>query len=216
MPNAQPLTVAIVDDDADIRDALQWILNNSEGFACTGVFKNCGEAVAGLASAQALPDVVLMDISMPGQSGIECVKLLKESYPNLPVVMQTVHGSDDLIFESLRAGACGYILKKTPADRLLQAIRDAHEGGAPMSGEVARKVLDFFQKPQPDPAIATLSERELDVLRLLIDGHSYKAIADRLFLSVHTVRFHLHNIYEKLHVSSRMEAVAKAMKHKWF
>jgi DNA-binding NarL/FixJ family response regulator len=215
MPNSLPLRVAIVDDDADIRDTLHWIFDNTEGFACFGVFKNCTEAVAGLAGDH-LPDVVLMDISMPGQSGVECVRILREQHPTLRIVMQTVHSSDDMIFDSLRAGASGYILKKTPVDRLLQAIRDAHEGGAPMSGEVARKVLDFFQQPKSDPSVDGLSDREQDVLRLLIEGHSYKAIADRLFLSVHTVRFHLHNIYEKLHVTSRMEAVAKAMKHKWF
>lgn len=212
----KPLTVAIVDDDADIRDALQWILDNTSGFTCTGVFKTCNEAVTGLKAATELPDVVLMDIGLPGLSGVECVKMLKQQYPSLRIVMQTVHSSADMIFDSLRAGASGYILKKTPADRLLQAIQDAHEGGAPMSGEVARKVFDFFQKPKADPSIDGLSEREMDVLRLLIEGHSYKVIAERLFLSVHTVRFHLHNIYEKLHVGSRMEAVAKAMKHKWF
>lgn len=216
MPNTLPLAVAVVDDDADIRDALRWILNHAEGFVCAGVFKNCGEAVSALESATTLPDVVLMDIGMPGQSGVACVKILKSSHPELRIVMQTVHSSDDLIFDSLRAGACGYILKKTPSERLLQAIRDAHEGGVPMSGEVARKVLDFFQKPTTDPAFGSLSERELDVLRLLIEGHSYKVIAGQLFLSAHTVRFHLHNIYKKLHVGSRMEAVAKAMKHKWF
>lgn len=215
MPNSLPLRVAIVDDDADIRDTLHWILDNTAGFACFGVFKNCLEAVTGLAGGS-LPDVVLMDISMPGQSGVECVRILREQHPTLRIVMQTVHSSDDMIFDSLRAGASGYILKKTPVERLLQAIRDAHEGGAPMSGEVARKVLDFFQQPKSDPSVDGLSDREQDVLRLLIEGHSYKAIADRLYLSVHTVRFHLHNIYEKLHVSSRMEAVAKAMKHKWF
>lgn len=130
--------------------------------------------------------------------------------------MQTVHSSDEMIFDSLQAGACGYILKKITTERLLQSIRDAHEGGVPMSGEVARKVLDFFRKPKTNPSISELSDRELDVLQLLIEGHSYKAIADKLFLSVHTIRFHLHNIYEKLHVRSRMEAVAKAMKHRWF
>lgn len=210
------LSVAIVDDDTDVREALQWILDNTEGFSCYGTFKSCAEAVAGLVS-DILPDVVLMDIGLPGQSGVQCVELLKKQYPELLIVMQTVHSTDELIFESLRAGASGYILKKTPIDRLLQAIRDAHEGGAPMSGEVARKVLQFFQqKPKTDQPIPELSDRELDVLRLLIEGYSYKTIADRLFVSVHTVRFHLHNIYEKMHVHSRNEAVAKAMKHKWF
>lgn len=212
----QPLSVAIVDDDADICEALHWIFDHTEGFTCAGVFKNCTEAIAGLEGINPLPSVVLMDIGLPGQSGVECVRILKSHHPSLKIVMQTVHSSDELIFDSLRAGACGYILKKTTADRLLQAIRDAHEGGVPMSGEIARKVLDFFQTKNTDPAIEKLSERELEVLHLLIQGHSYKGIAEHLFLSVHTIRFHLHNIYEKLHVGSRMEAVAKATKFKWF
>ncbi|MFN8356922.1 MAG: response regulator transcription factor [Spirosomataceae bacterium] len=216
MTTPPTLSVAIVDDDADVCEALQWILDQTEGFACYGTFRNCAEVLNGLV-ASSLPDVVLMDIGLPNQSGVQCVEALKQRFPNLIVLMQTVYSSDDLIFQSLRAGASGYILKKTPTDRLLRAIQDAYEGGAPMSGEVARKVLQFFQqKPPAEQAIAELSERELDVLRLLIEGHQYKTIADKLFVSVHTVRFHLHNIYEKMHVRSRMEAVAKAMKYKLF
>lgn len=210
------LTVAIVDDDPDIREAMQWILDNTEGFACIGLFKTCSDAINGLDQVESLPNVLLMDIGLPGHSGVQCVRILKEKYPSIQIVMQTVHSSDEMIFDSLQAGASGYILKKMDADRLLQAIRDAHEGGVPMSGEVAKKVLRFFQKPIADPEILDLSDREFDVLKLLIEGHSYKMIANRLFLSVHTVRFHLHNIYEKLHVRSRMEAVAKAMKNRWF
>jgi DNA-binding NarL/FixJ family response regulator len=216
MENERQLNVAIVDDDADVRDALEWILNHSEGFCCSGIYKNCKEVIDGIKKNPNLPDVLLMDIGLPDQSGVECVRILKESHPSLKIVMQTVHSSDEMIFDSLRAGACGYILKKISSEKILQAIRDAAEGGIAMNGEIARKVLDFFQKPQPDPSLSGLSDRERDVLKLLIQGHSYKAIAERLFLSVHTVRFHLHNIYEKLHVRSRMEAVAKAMKHRWF
>jgi DNA-binding NarL/FixJ family response regulator len=216
MNSTLSLSVAIVDDDADVGEALQWILDQTEGFRCCGVFKSCAEASLGL-SVDNLPDVLLMDIGMPHQSGVQCVEALKQRFPELIIVMQTVYSSDELIFESLRAGASGYILKKTTPERLLRAIRDAHEGGAPMSGEVARKVLQFFQqKPKANQDLAQLSERELEVLRLLIDGHQYKTIADKLFVSVHTVRFHLHNIYEKMHVRSRMEAVAKAMKYKLF
>lgn len=209
------LKVAIVDDDALVRDDLQWILNHSEGFQCIGLYKNCMEVLKGL-SKDHLPDVILMDISMPGQSGVECVKALKSIYPSLRIVMQTVHSSDDHIFDSLRAGAIGYILKKTPSQKLLNALQDACDGGAPMSGEVARKVLHFFQEQKSSPDELGLSEREVDVLRLLIEGYSYKGIAEKLFVSVHTVRFHLHNIYEKLHVSSRMEAVSKVMKYNLF
>jgi DNA-binding NarL/FixJ family response regulator len=128
--------------------------------------------------------------------------------------MQTVYTEDEKIFESLRAGAVGYLLKKTPSTNILQAISDAAAGGAPMTGEIARRVLAFFQTPAPKDESEELSPREIEVLELLVDGRSYKAIAEQLFVSVHTVRFHLHNIYEKLHVSSRGEAVAKMMRRK--
>ncbi len=155
-----------------------------------------------------------MDIDLAGASGIRCVETLKEEFPDLRVVMQTVYTDDEKIFESLRAGAVGYLLKKTPTHKLLEAISDASEGGAPMTGEIARKVLNFFQQPKKGKLREILSEREIDVLKALTKGHSYQAIADLLFISVNTVRFHIRNIYEKLHVNSRSEAVAKVIKHK--
>jgi DNA-binding NarL/FixJ family response regulator len=205
-----PIRVAIIDDDDDIREGLRWMVEHSEGFECVGSFSHCG---AGLEKfAEVAPDVVLMDIAMPGKSGIECVEVLKREYPDVQVLMLTVYSEDEKIFQSLRAGAVGYLLKKTPAEKLLAAIRDAYAGGAPMSGEIARKVLQYFQRPNIEVPTSSLSSREVEVLNLLIEGHSYKAIADKLFLSVHTIRFHLHNIYGKLHVSSRAEAVAKALR----
>ena len=213
MPNTN-IKVAIVDDDEEIREGLRWILDNTHGYSCVGTYKNCPDAVTNLPTN--LPDVVLMDIGLPGQSGVECAGILKSMYPALHIIMQTVHSSDDKIFDSLRSGASGYILKKTSPEKLLEAIQEVNEGGAPMSGEVARKVLTFFQTPKTDKSLSQLSDRELDVLKLLIEGHSYKIIAEKLFVSPHTVRFHLHNIYEKLHVRSRMEAVAKSVKNKWF
>jgi DNA-binding NarL/FixJ family response regulator len=206
------IRVAIVDDDDDIRTGLRWLLDHSEGFACSGIFPSCAAAMAAIGDD--LPDVVLMDIGMPGKNGIECVRALKEAHPDVQVVMQTVYSDDDKIFESLRAGAVGYILKKTPSIQVLQAISDAFAGGAPMTGEIARRVLAWFQKPKQNDDMSSLSTREVEVIEALVEGHSYKAIAEKLFVSVHTVRFHLHNIYEKLHVSSRAEAVAKVMKHK--
>ena len=206
------IRVAIVDDDADIRSGLRWMIDHSEGFVCTGVFSSCADAMGAIGDD--LPDVVLMDIGMPGKSGIECVRILTEAHPGVQVVMQTVYSDDEKIFESLRAGAVGYILKKTPSIQVLQAISDAFAGGAPMTGEIARRVLAWFQKPKQHDDMSALSGREVEVIEALVEGHSYKAIAEKLFVSVHTVRFHLHNIYEKLHVSSRAEAVAKVMKHK--
>jgi DNA-binding NarL/FixJ family response regulator len=206
------IKVAVIDDDEDIRNGLKWLIDFSDGYRCTATYRNCGVALEEIGDD--VPDVVLMDIGLPGMSGIECVRCLKEAFPSIQVVMQTVYTEDEKIFESLRAGAVGYILKKTPSTNILQAISDAAAGGAPMTGEIARRVLAFFQAPKPKDEMAELSPREIDVLELLVDGRSYKAIAEQLFVSVHTVRFHLHNIYEKLHVSSRGEAVAKMMKHK--
>lgn len=205
------IAVAIVDDDEEIREGLRFIIGRAEGYRITGTYKNYTDALSGIASD--IPDVVLMDIGLPGRSGIECVRDLKVRYPDVQFVMQTVYADDENIFQSLRAGASGYLLKRTPAPKFLQAISDAFDGGAPMSGEVARKVLNYFQRTAKNtPQKYELSDREVEVLKALTEGHSYKAIADRLFVSVHTIRFHLHNIYDKLHVSSRAEAVAKVMK----
>jgi DNA-binding NarL/FixJ family response regulator len=214
LPAFNVINVAIVDDDEEIRNGLSWIIKNADGYNLTGVYKNFTEAAEGIAAQT--PDVVLMDIGLPGKSGIDCVRELKEKHPEVQFVMQTVYSDDEKIFESLRAGAVGYLLKKTPTSKFLQAISDAYDGGAPMTGEIARKVMQYFQQPQKkkNPSSYELSDRELEVLKALTEGHSYKAIADKLFVSVHTVRFHLHNIYEKLHVSSRAEAVAKVMKEK--
>ena len=155
-----------------------------------------------------------MDIGLQDCSGIECVKRLLAVYPSLHIIMQTVYSDDDKIFDSLRAGAVGYLLKKTPTEKILQAIRDALEGGAPMTGEIARKVLTYFQQPKQNKLKTLLSEREIDVLKALTKGHSYQNIADLLFISVNTVRFHIRNIYEALHVNSRSEAVAKVYNDK--
>ncbi len=210
-PKFKVIRVAIVDDDEEIRNGLSWIIEQTEGYLLTGAYKNYSEALIGI--DENAPDVVLMDIGLPGRSGIECVRDLKMKFPSVQFVMQTVYADDENIFQSLRAGAVGYLLKKTPTAKFLQAISDAYEGGSPMSGEIARKVLNYFQMPEKKSVKDyQLSDREIDVLKKLTEGHSYKAIADKLFVSVHTVRFHLHNIYEKLHVSSRAEAVAKVMK----
>lgn len=206
------IRVAILDDDQEFREVLSMILNKSEGFKCVATYQSCKEAMNRIEDD--LPDILLLDIEMPGKSGIESLKEIKTAFPAVEVMMLTVYSDNEKIFQSLRGGAVGYLLKKSPADKLLQAIREAYEGGAPFSGEVARKVLQYFQTPAGQVNPSLLSDREKEVLESLIEGHSTKAIADKLFVSFHTVRFHLHNIYTKLHVNSRSEAVAKAIKNK--
>jgi DNA-binding NarL/FixJ family response regulator len=209
-PHQQTIRVLIVDDDAEIRNGLRWVIDHSAGFVCVGAHGRFADALATIEDDA--PDVVLMDIGMPEKNGIECVEILKEKYPDIQCLMLTVHSDDEKIFQSLRVGAVGYLLKKTPSDVLLEAIRDAYAGGAPMSTEVARKVLGYFQQQKNDKLSTSLSKRELEVLQALIEGYTYKAIADKLFVSTNTVSFHLRNIYAKLHVRSRAEAVAKALK----
>lgn len=211
-PNTSVISVAIVDDDTHVLSNLSWMIDQADGFRCVGTFNGCDDLLTHLAAP--LPDVILMDIGLPGKSGIECTREVKRLYPGIRIVMQTVYSDDEKIFESLRAGAIGYILKKSPIIKVLQAVSDAFEGGAPMSGEVARRVLTFFHEPEIDDEMASLSPREHEVLEALIEGRSYKAISEKLYLSVHTVRFHIHHIYEKLHVRSRGEAMAKMLTHK--
>ncbi|MHB8579986.1 MAG: response regulator transcription factor [Ignavibacteriaceae bacterium] len=208
--NNEKINIAIVDDDAEIRRSLCWIINQSPKFFCSATWKNCGEALKNIETDP--PDVILMDIGLPDKSGIECVKIIKDLYPGIQILMLTVYSDEEKIFQSIRSGAVGYILKNISSEKLLEAIGDAYGGGAPMSSEIARKVLNYFRQPKDDNITAKLSSREIEVLEALIEGHTYKAIADKLFLSVHTVRFHLHNIYGKLHVKSRAEAVKKAIK----
>ena len=210
----EKINIAIVDDDEEIRRSICWIINQSPKFYCSATWKNCGEALKNIESDP--PNVILMDIGLPDKSGIECVREIKDLFPGIQILMLTVYSDEEKIFHSIRAGAVGYILKNISSEKLLEAIWDANNGGAPMSGEIARKVLNYFRHPKDDNITSKLSSREVEVLECLIAGHTYKAIAEKLFLSVHTVRFHLHNIYEKLHVKSRSEAVSLAVKNKLF
>ncbi len=211
-PDEDIIRVTIVEDDDEIRNGLCWLLNHSEGFACIGTCRNCAEIMKGI--EENTPDVILMDIGLPGKSGIECVQAIKEQYPRAEVLMVTVYSDEEKVFQSIRNGAVGYILKNISSEKLLDAIREAYRGGAPMSPEIARKVIRYFHGGDGVDLTAPLSEREVEVLQCLVDGHSYKSIAAKLYISVHTVRFHLHNIYEKLHVRSRAELVAKTMRNK--
>ena len=204
------ISVAIVEDNNDIRQALEQIIEMSEGFILTG---SCNSGEEALQSIPLLnPQVVLMDIHLGGIDGIEVVKELKAGYPEILFMMCTIYEEDEKIFEALRAGASGYILKKTAPGKLLDAIRELMEGGAPMSSQIARKVVSAFQNMHvttPDESLATLSKREKEILEMLSKGLLYKEIADKVYISAETVRKHVYHIYEKLHVSNRVEAVNK-------
>jgi len=207
------IKVAIVEDGAEAREALEILINGSEGFACVAA---CGSAEEALAAIpRCLPDVVLMDIQLPVMSGIECIRRLKTQLPGLQIMMVTVFEDHDRIFQSLAAGASGYILKKTPYAKLLEAIDELHRGGAPMSGQIARQVVEAFKQPvrsapvDPEPAAASLSKREQEILAQLARGFLYKEICDRLGISMGTIRVHIRHIYEKLHVHNRTEAILK-------
>ncbi len=204
------IRVTIIEDDDEIRTGLCWLLNHSEGFQCVAACRSCADAMRGI--EENTPDVILMDIGLPGKSGIECVQVIKENFPRVEVLMVTVYSEEEKVFQSIRNGAVGYIVKNVSSERLLDSIREAYRGGVPMSPEIARKVIGYFRGNSGSSGLtASLSQRETEVLQCLVDGQSYKSIAEKLFISVHTVRFHLHNIYEKLHVRSRAELVAKAV-----
>lgn len=207
------IKVSIVDDEADLRENIAGYVSAAKGFRCLGLYCNAREALAGIPKEK--PDVVLMDINLGGMSGIECVRLLKPHIPETQVVMLTVFEDTEKIFSALAAGASGYLLKRMPPAKLLEAIREVHEGGSPMSAPIARKVVQSLQPAlaaPADPTTVTLSPREQDVLDGLAEGQAYKQIADQLGVSIHTVRNYIRRIYEKLHVCSRTEAVAKYLR----
>lgn len=208
----QPLTmVAIVDDDRHVREGLAKLINRSPGYRTTGRYGSMEEALEAIPRDP--PDVVLMDIGLPAISGIEGVRRLKAQRPVLQILMLTVYGDDAHVFEAICAGACGYLTKDAPPARVMDAIRELCEGGAPMSPEIARKVVQMFQKTAlPKDEAQQLSPREREVLKVLADGHSYKTAADVLSLSLDTVRYHIRHAYEKLHVHSKSEAVLKAFR----
>ncbi len=203
------IRVALVEDQAPTREGLASLIGGSPGFEISGQYGSMEEALPALEHVR--PDVLLADIGLPGMSGIEGVRRLHEQFPELPILMLTVHGDDDSIFAAVCAGACGYLLKETEPQRLLDSIRELHAGGAPMSPEIARKVvMAFRQYPPPRQPDVELSARQMLILQLLAEGHSYKSCAEELGLSVDTVRFHVRRIYDRLHVHSRSEAVWKA------
>jgi DNA-binding NarL/FixJ family response regulator len=202
------IAISIVDDDAPARGMLRDWISSTEEFCCVGAHDSAESALAALPEEK--PSVVLMDINLPGISGIECVRRLKPQLPNTQFVMLTVYEDTEHIFKALTYGASGYLLKRVPRADLLSALKDVHAGGSPMSSNIARKIVQSFQKFNSSPfETDNLSPREHEVLELLARGHLYKEIADALRISVPTVNTHVRRIYEKLHVRSRSQAVAK-------
>lgn len=209
------INVVIVEDNNVIREGLAALVNGTTGYSCVGTFSNCEDFLSKLGTLQ--PDVVLMDIGLPGMNGIEGVKLAVQKNPDINILMLTVYEDSEKVFDALCAGACGYLVKKTPPAKLLEAIKDVYEGGSPMSSNVAREVITAFKESKSidqNNSGYELSEREKSVLSLLADGYNYQEIANSLFISVDTVRHHIRNIYKKLHVHSQSEAVAKAIRKK--
>ena len=203
------ISLAIVEDLAEVREGLKQFISLNPEFTILGTFQTAEEAIQKL--PQLNPDIVIMDINLPGMSGIECIKLIKKKIPRTQFMMFTVYENDEKVFEALKAGASGYLLKNTGLLQLIAALKELHNGGSPMSANIARKLVNLFQDEHVDEAPASgLSKRENEILLLLSKGLLYKEIADQLGISVGTVRQHIHKIYEKLHVQNRTEALNKA------
>ena len=207
----EPLRVAIVEDDVTMRDGLAALIDGTPGYRCVARHGSVEELLR--KPPDRMADVILLDINLPGMSGAKGVRLVRQRWPATEVLMLTVFSEERAIFESICNGAVGYLLKKTPPARLLEAIREAATGGAPMSPEIARKVLTLFRKtPAPERPAEELTAQELRLLQLLADGHSYQATGERLEISVNTVRSYVRNVYDKLQVHSKSEAVSKALR----
>jgi DNA-binding NarL/FixJ family response regulator len=208
-----PVRVAVIEDHREFRNYLTALIADTEGFECTGSFSSVEEAISKIGAR--VPDVVLIDIGLPGMNGIEGIRLMKEQHPDVLFLTLTVHNDDERIFDSLCAGASGYLLKKTPPMQLIASVKEAAQGGAPMSPEVARRVITLFRQIRPpDRADYKLTPHELRILKLLAEGHNYKTAAAKLGVAPTTINFHLQNIYQKLQVHSKTEAVAKAFRNR--
>ena len=214
MESEKNIRVVLFDDNDQLRDSLFHLISEAKGFECAGEFPDCNKLIRNIAETN--PDVVLMDIDMPGVNGIEGVVMIKEKFPEIKILMQTIFDDDNKIFDSLCAGASGYILKSTAPHRYLSAIKEIYDGGVPMTPSVAVKVLKMFREQTPDTKIDSfsLSDREKEILSFLVKGMSYKMIAAQCFISVETVNNHLRSIYKKMQVHSKGEAVAKAIKRR--
>jgi DNA-binding NarL/FixJ family response regulator len=213
MTDNAALKVGIIEDQPKIREGLRSLIDGTEGYRCVGSFGSMEEALAKI--DYDLPDVLLVDIGLPGMSGIEGIRRLKDQHPGLAMLMLTVYDDDRRIFDALCAGACGYLLKKTPPARLLESLKEVVGGGAPMSPEVARRVVALFREIRsPEPADYQLTPHEVRILKLLVEGHNYKTAAAELGVSINTVRFHMRSIYDKLQVHSKSEAVSKTLRNR--
>ncbi len=213
MPGSAPIRVAVVEDDPGLRESLRLLIGGTRGFAWAGGYRSAEEALQRLGMAGALPDVLLMDIHLPGMAGSQAVRLVREAHASVAVLMLSVYEGEEEIFTSLCNGAAGYLLKKTAPAKLLEAIRDVKGGGSPISPEIARKVISAFRESVPAGRPEhDLTPQEVRLLRLLADGASYQAAGDRLEISINTVRNYVRSIYEKLHVSSKSAAVSRGLK----
>jgi DNA-binding NarL/FixJ family response regulator len=211
LPDGKDIRVMLVEDQRDVREGLSVLINGSSGFRCVGAFRTMEEALRALSNE--VPDVVLTDIGLPGMSGVQGTTILKERHPDLPVVALTIYDDDEDVFDALCAGASGYLLKNTPPAKLLESLKEVASGGAPMSPEIALRVIRLFREFRAPPRAAhRLTQQETELLKLIIDGHTYKTAATQLSISVSTVSFHLQNIYQKLQVHSKSEAVAKGLR----
>jgi DNA-binding NarL/FixJ family response regulator len=212
------IKVVVVEDNKNIREGLKILIDGTENYSCPAVFADCESMIKNIKKIN--PHVLLMDIGLPGINGIEGIKQVKSFLPELAILVLTVYEENDLVFDALCAGACGYLVKKTPPSKLLEAIKEAYDGGAPMSSHIARKVITFFQQQKKtggkDSQSYQLTSREKSILGYLVEGYSAKAISDESSISIETVRFHFRNIYRKLHVHSQAEAVVKAIKENLF
>lgn len=207
------INVAIVEDNDVIREGIAALINGTPDYKCVGAYSDCETFLDDVPRKEI--NVVLMDIGLSGMSGIEGIKLCKQKKPEINILMLSVYEDDRLIFEAICSGACGYLVKKTPPIKLLEAIKEANEGGSPMSSHIARKVIKVFQKKSDllnEISDYNLTEREIEVLLLLSQGLNYQEIGEKIFIAIDTVRHHIRNIYKKLHVHSQSEAVAKAIR----
>ena len=204
--------IIIFDDNEERLNSVKMLLDLSEDFECAGTFKNANNVINDIRATQ--PDLVLMDIDMPGQSGIEATAVIRKDYPHLPVIIQTIFEENEKIFDSLRVGANGYLLKKTGPEKFLESLREALNGGAPMTGSIASKVLNYFAHELANKKKYNLTEREKQILGFLVKGYSYKLIAAECDIAYNTVNKHIRNIYDKLYVNSATEAVSLAIKER--
>ena len=212
-PGDVPVRVVIIEDLREVREGLTMLINGTNGFECAASYRTMEEALKGIAGTR--PDVILTDIGLPGMDGVEGTRILRERFPQVPILALTVYDDDDNVFNAICAGASGYLLKNTAPARLLESLKEVVNGGAPMSPDVARRVVTLFRQFRP-PARASyhLTPQEIELLKLMVEGHHYKTAAGAMGISTNTISFHLKHIYEKLQVHSKTEAVAKALRER--